>query len=116
MRLLTFNSQYELNLAEFTGDRIPQYAILSHTWGQGDEEVAFKDLIDVMKWKFARHLGMFGMEVKSSFPHDTGVFKQSPSQLYHLVSHILPSLTSPPNRHLVVGSAFQAYFSLQHFH
>jgi hypothetical protein len=46
MRLLTFDGQGKLSLAEFTATNIPPYAILSHTWGQDDEEVSFKDLVD----------------------------------------------------------------------
>lgn len=34
----------ELNLYEFFADDIPDYAILSHTWGL--EEVSFRDLMD----------------------------------------------------------------------
>jgi hypothetical protein len=41
MRLLNANAQ-KLELAEFFGDQIPPYAILSHTWG--DDEVTFQDL------------------------------------------------------------------------
>ena len=39
MRLLNTAS---LELVEFTGDDIPQYAILSHTWG--DREITFEDM------------------------------------------------------------------------
>ena len=47
MRLLERNSTGELSLTEdFVGDNIPEYAILSHTWGADTEEVTFKDLID----------------------------------------------------------------------
>jgi hypothetical protein len=31
---------------EFVGEDIPEYAILSHTWGADSEEVTFKDLMD----------------------------------------------------------------------
>jgi hypothetical protein len=41
MRLLKVHS-LELELVEFFGDRIPEYAILSHTWG--DDEVLYQDL------------------------------------------------------------------------
>jgi hypothetical protein len=41
MRLLKVDSP-ELELVEFFGDRIPEYAILSHTWG--DDEVLYQDL------------------------------------------------------------------------
>lgn len=45
MRLLTWNSHNELSL---TGplhyDKIPPYAILSHTWGADGDEVTFDDL------------------------------------------------------------------------
>jgi hypothetical protein len=41
MRLINVDT---LSLEEFFGDRIPPYAILSHTWG--DEEVTFQDWQD----------------------------------------------------------------------
>ncbi|KAH8674497.1 vegetative incompatibility protein HET-E-1 [Tricladium varicosporioides] len=43
MRLLQGNSASGFSLEDF-GDKIPPYAILSHTWGA--EEVIFKDLMD----------------------------------------------------------------------
>src|SRR5438034_11394513 len=39
MRLINVET-YELH--EFFGEKIPKYAILSHTWG--DEEVSFRDM------------------------------------------------------------------------
>jgi Heterokaryon incompatibility protein (HET) len=46
MRLLKWNSAGEFSLTkDFVGDDIPQYAILSHTWGADTEEVTFQDLI-----------------------------------------------------------------------
>src|SRR5438045_3678727 len=45
MRLLKLEDG-EFSLIEFIGDKIPQYAILSHTWGADGEEVAIKDLIE----------------------------------------------------------------------
>ncbi|PQE23552.1 Pfs NB-ARC and Ankyrin domain protein [Rutstroemia sp. NJR-2017a BVV2] len=45
MRLLKYNSAGQLSLSEnFVGDHIPEYAILSHTWGADTEEVTFQDL------------------------------------------------------------------------
>jgi hypothetical protein len=44
MRLLKFTDGGELSLAEFDDDKLPPYAILSHTWGPDHEEVTFKDL------------------------------------------------------------------------
>jgi hypothetical protein len=44
MRLLKYNKDDEFSLAEFSGDNIPQYAILSHRWGEG--EVTLADLMD----------------------------------------------------------------------
>jgi len=44
MRLLQYNNNGEFSLTESFGDEVPQYAILSHTWGA--EEVTFRDLID----------------------------------------------------------------------
>jgi len=47
MRLLERNSARELSLTkDFVGDNIPEYAILSHTWGADTEEVTFQDLIN----------------------------------------------------------------------
>jgi tetratricopeptide (TPR) repeat protein len=45
MRLLTLNHDGDLSLIERTGEAIPQYAILSHTWGPNEEEVTFQDLM-----------------------------------------------------------------------
>src|ERR1700728_2668155 len=45
MRLLTLEDDGEFSLFEFIGDEIPRYAILSHTWGAGGEEVTFKDVM-----------------------------------------------------------------------
>jgi hypothetical protein len=47
MRLLERNSAGELSLTkDFVGDDIPEYAVLSHTWGADTEEVTFEDLMD----------------------------------------------------------------------
>ncbi|KAF8850728.1 putative ankyrin repeat-containing protein [Acephala macrosclerotiorum] len=47
MRLLELNNDGEVSLTkDFVGDNIPEYAILSHTWGADTEEVTFKDLMD----------------------------------------------------------------------
>jgi ankyrin repeat protein len=46
MRLLKLRDNDELSLAEFFGNDIPPYAILSHTWGADHDEVTFKDLVD----------------------------------------------------------------------
>ncbi|KAJ4373968.1 hypothetical protein N0V83_002707 [Neocucurbitaria cava] len=46
MRLLQFGDNGELSLAEYVGNDIPPYAILSHTWGQDCDEVTFKDIVD----------------------------------------------------------------------
>jgi hypothetical protein len=43
MRLLHYNSDGEFSLTQFF-DKIPRYAILSHTWGP--EEVTFKDMME----------------------------------------------------------------------
>jgi hypothetical protein len=43
MRLLHYNKDSEFSLTQFF-DKIPRYAILSHTWGL--EEVTFKDIIE----------------------------------------------------------------------
>ena len=46
MRLLRLKDDGEFSLAEYVGNNIPQYAILSHTWGADHEEVTFKDLTE----------------------------------------------------------------------
>jgi hypothetical protein len=46
MRLLKREDDGEFSLTEFIGNTIPQYAILSHTWGADGEEVTFKDLME----------------------------------------------------------------------
>lgn len=47
MRLLKYNDDGELSLTNgFVSSKIPEYAILSHTWGLDTEEVTYKDLID----------------------------------------------------------------------
>lgn len=40
MRLINTDT---LKLEEFVGNKIPDYAILSHTWGSSEEEVTFND-------------------------------------------------------------------------
>ena len=46
MRLLKFRDHSELSLTKNLIKDIPDYAILSHTWGADDEEVTFDDLRD----------------------------------------------------------------------
>jgi len=47
MRLLKLNSDGRFSLVWFPKDKIPPYAILSHTWGRGeDDEITFKDLVN----------------------------------------------------------------------
>jgi hypothetical protein len=46
MRLLTLNNNGELSLTKDLINQFPPYAILSHTWGDDDEEVTFKDLAE----------------------------------------------------------------------
>jgi hypothetical protein len=48
MRLLKLDNDGRYSLERFQKDKIPlRYAILSHTWGQGeDDEVTYKDIID----------------------------------------------------------------------
>jgi Heterokaryon incompatibility protein (HET) len=47
MRLLNLNHDGSFSLAWFPKDKTPPYAILSHTWGRGeDDEVTYKDIID----------------------------------------------------------------------
>ncbi|KAF2963124.1 hypothetical protein GQX73_g10456 [Xylaria multiplex] len=44
MRLLTTQPDGSLALTEDLNEDIPQYAILSHTWGSDNEEVTFRDI------------------------------------------------------------------------
>jgi hypothetical protein len=46
MRLLERNNDGEFSLTKNFSNHIPNYAILSHTWGADTEEVNFRDLID----------------------------------------------------------------------
>jgi hypothetical protein len=46
MRLLTFNDDGSFGLVWFPKDKIPPYAILSHTWGRAEDEVIYKDIVD----------------------------------------------------------------------
>jgi hypothetical protein len=47
MRLLEVDSYGEFSLTkDFIGVEIPEYAILSHTWGSDEEEVTYRDMID----------------------------------------------------------------------
>ncbi|MCJ1405466.1 hypothetical protein MMC11_008694 [Xylographa trunciseda] len=47
MRLLECNDDGEFSLTkDFVSGKIPEYAILSHTWGADTEEVTYRDLID----------------------------------------------------------------------
>jgi hypothetical protein len=47
MRLLECSTVSQLILTgDLVGDDIPEYAILSHTWGADSEEVTFKDIMD----------------------------------------------------------------------
>ena len=44
MRFLEGNSNGDFSLTKvFVGDDIPEYAILSHTWGANTEEVTYRD-------------------------------------------------------------------------
>jgi hypothetical protein len=44
MRLLEYNEDGDLTITNFKNNRLPRYAILSHTWGTDNEEVTFADL------------------------------------------------------------------------
>lgn len=47
MRLLEWNSAGEFTLTrDFSGDDVPKYAILLHTWGADTDEASFKDLMN----------------------------------------------------------------------
>ncbi len=46
MRLLKIDDRGELTLTKDIHKDLPPYAILSHTWGENDEEVTLDDLRD----------------------------------------------------------------------
>ena len=46
MRLLELKENGEFNLAKDIINSTTTYAMLSHTWGDNDEEVSFKDLTE----------------------------------------------------------------------
>jgi hypothetical protein len=46
MRLLKLNDSGKPSLVERSGNDIPAYAILSHTWGSDGKEVTYKDLLE----------------------------------------------------------------------
>jgi hypothetical protein len=46
MRLLKLEGDGGFSLVEVYGDEIPEYAILSHTWGTPSEEVTFADVME----------------------------------------------------------------------
>jgi hypothetical protein len=46
MRLLKYNNNGEFSLTKDFVGKIPEYAILSHTWGANTEEVTYRDLVD----------------------------------------------------------------------
>jgi hypothetical protein len=43
MRLLKIEIGGDFSLVECVGNDIPRYAVLSHTWGENDEEYTFED-------------------------------------------------------------------------
>jgi Heterokaryon incompatibility protein (HET) len=45
MRLLTLDENGQFSLTKDLIDNIPQYAILSHTWAEDEEEITFRDII-----------------------------------------------------------------------
>lgn len=46
MRLLRVNPNGSFSLTSVIGNRVPRYAVLSHTWETDDQEVTFQDLVD----------------------------------------------------------------------
>jgi hypothetical protein len=47
MRLLQYNNHGGFSLTkDFASGEIPDYTILSHTWGADTEEVTYRDMID----------------------------------------------------------------------
>ncbi|KAI0435710.1 heterokaryon incompatibility protein-domain-containing protein [Xylaria telfairii] len=46
MRLLHLDSNGELSLTKDLTNNLPRYAILSHTWGDDEDEVLFEDIVN----------------------------------------------------------------------
>lgn len=46
MRLIKPEKDGHFSFAEFIGEDIPPYGILSHTWGAGSDEVTLQDFVD----------------------------------------------------------------------
>jgi hypothetical protein len=72
MRLLTFNDDGSFSLVVVAKDEISVYAILSHTWGGGeDDEVIYKDIVDgtVNKKKGFQKLQFCGNQAKADYLH-----------------------------------------------
>ena len=46
MRLLNYEDNGRLTITTFDDNALPQYAILSHTWGPDNEEVSYRDLTE----------------------------------------------------------------------
>jgi hypothetical protein len=46
MRLLHIEDNGSFSLAEFIGQDVPPYAILSHTWGADNQEVTYHDMVN----------------------------------------------------------------------
>ena len=46
MRLLQYNSTGKLSLASFSNNNLPPYAILSHTWGDENEEILYRNVVE----------------------------------------------------------------------
>jgi Tol biopolymer transport system component len=46
IRLLKIDNSGAFSLEEFSKDKIPPYAILSHTWGTAKDEVAYRDMVE----------------------------------------------------------------------
>jgi hypothetical protein len=45
MRLIHIEDDGSFSLAEFYGEDIPNYGVLSHTWGPDNQEVTYQDFI-----------------------------------------------------------------------
>jgi hypothetical protein len=72
MRLLSLDDDGSFSLTQFPKDKIPPYAILSHTWGRGeDDEVVYKDIIDGTgnKKKGFQKLQFCGIQAKADDLH-----------------------------------------------
>ncbi|KAI0145407.1 heterokaryon incompatibility protein-domain-containing protein [Xylariaceae sp. FL1272] len=68
MRLLNTTT---FQLREFLGSSVPEYAILSHTWGQAADEVSYQDLVS-NRWLSVASPGREKIQAFCNLAHEEG--------------------------------------------